>query len=147
MESTGVIKKILPAKTGTSTKTGNTWLVQPFILEVRSGEHGQYTRNQLFEVFGEDRVKQFQLFEGKSVKVMFDLEAREVDGKWFNSTRVFDMKDVMPQQHSPQYRQQPPQPQNGYFQPVQPQNGYFQPVQLGYPQQRTDPVTGEPLPF
>lgn len=164
MESVGKIIKILPARTGTSERTGNAWVVQPFLLEVRTGEHGQYTKKQLFEVFGEDKIKQFQLFEGKTVKVMFDLEAKEgKEGTWFNSTRVWDMKEMVPQTQpqQSQYGQQPTQGQYGQQPQQRPQNGFYQPVQQGYqnptpyyqPQQHNpyqpnvDPVTGEPLPF
>jgi hypothetical protein len=146
-------------------------MAQTYVMEVVSGDHGQYKRKFAFEVFGEDRIKQFGLNVGMSVKVFFDIEASEYEGKWYNRVRAYAVESTVghqqpympqfsqPQQPQGQYRQQPQQgyqqrpPQNGFYQPVQQgypqQNGYYQPQQP--PQQpfppHTDPVTGEPLPF
>jgi hypothetical protein len=127
MESKGTVFKILPAITGTSQKSGQPWMAQSFVIEVSYGDHGQYKRKQVFEIFGEDRIKEAQLSEGLTVKVSFDLEAREYEGRWYNSTRVWKVEHIMPQQG---YRQQMQYPQAQR----PPQNGYFQPVQQGYPQ-------------
>lgn len=145
MESTGTIIKILPAVSGTSARTGNPWMSQQFVIEVRTGEHGQYTKKQVYELFGEDKIKQANLVEGATVKVSFDIEAREFEGKWYNSLRAWNVSHIaqtqgqvvqQPQQR-PQQRQQYPQQQNvGYFQPTNQypqQGGYYQPQQ-GYPQ-------------
>ena len=149
MESKGIIFKILPAVSGTSQRTGNPWMAQSFVLEVSQGDHGQYKRKQVFEIFGEDRIKAAQLSEGLAVNVSFDLEAREHEGKWYNSARAWEVKHIVPpqqgaapvQQQRPQQPQQyPPQHQNvGYFQPqgggYPPNTGYYQP-QPGYPPQQ-----------
>lgn len=138
MESKGTIFKILPATSGTSQRTGNPWVAQQFVLEIRTGDHGQYKRNQVFEVFGEDRIKQFQLAEGASVIVYFDLEAREHEGKWFNTAKVYNLVHTAPQeqqmqQQMPQQQYQQRAPQQQQYQ-QRPQNGFYQPVQQGYPQ-------------
>lgn len=170
MEITGTIIVVCQATGGTSERTGNAWMAQTYVMEVRSGDHGQYTRKIAFEVFGEDRIKQFGLQVGMKVKVFFDIEANEYEGRWYNRIRAYAVENAVgqQQQYMPQYQQQPQQgqyrqqPQQGYQQRP-PQNGFFQPVQQGYqqpqgyyqPQQQvqqpfppqTDPVTGEPLPF
>lgn len=171
MEVEGTIIIVCPVDSGTSEKTGNTWMAQSYVLEVTSGDHGQYKRKMAFEVFGEDRIKQFALTVGKAVKVFFDIEASEWKGKWYNRVRAYAVESTVgtQQQYMPQYQQQPqqgyrPQPQQGgYQQQRPPQNGFYQPVQQGYQQQngfyqpvqqaqqpfppQTDPVTGEPLSF
>ena len=170
MEITGTIIVVCPPAGGTSERTGNAWMAQTYVIEVTSGDHGQYKRKTAFEVFGEDRIKQFNLQVGMKVKVFFDIEANEHEGKWYNRVRAYAVENAVgqQQQYMPQYQQQPQQgqyrqqTQQGYQQRP-PQNGFFQPVQQGYqqpqgyyqPQQQaqqpfppqTDPVTGEPLPF
>lgn len=174
MEITGTVCVVCNAQSGTSERTGNSWMAQTYVLEVTSGDHGQYKRKFAFEVFGEDRIKQFNLSVGRQVKVFFDIEASEYEGRWYNRVRAYAIENVVGQQQSymPQYQQQPqqqqgyrPQQQQGGYQQRPPQNGFYQPVQQGYQQPtgfyqpqpqpqaqqpfppQTDPVTGEPLPF
>lgn len=159
MESQGVIFKVLPAVSGQSQRTGNPWMAQSFVLEVSQGDHGQYKRKQVFEIFGEDRIKEANLSEGLSVKVYFDLEAREHEGKWYNSARAWKVEQAFPSQGQPtgqrpaqQYRQQPqqqyrqqPQQNVGYFQPTgqyPPQGGYYQ----QQPQQQFPPQQPQQFP-
>ena len=111
MQSTGVIIHVLPAASGTSERTGNPWMAQSFVIEVSSGDHGQYKHKEVFEIFGEDRIAQAKLQEGATVQVGFDLEAREYEGKWYLRAKAYDVRHVQPQvQQQPQqhqYRQQP----------------------------------------
>ena len=39
-------------------------------------------------VFGEDRIKQFNLQPNDEVRVRFHIEAHEYNGRWFNETRL-----------------------------------------------------------
>lgn len=167
MEAKGKIIAVCEAVGGTSERTGNSWMAQTYVIEVTSGDHGQYKRKIAFEVFGEDRIKQFNLTVGRDVKVFFDIEANEYEGKWYNRVRAYAVENATGSQqpYMPQY-QQPPQQgyrQQGGYQQRPPQNGFYQPVQQGYQQRngfyqpvqqvqqpfppQTDPVTGEPLPF
>lgn len=128
MQSTGVIIHVLPAASGTSGRTGNPWKVQSFVIEVASGDHGQYKHKEVFEIFGEDRIAQAKLQEGVTVQVSFDLEAREYESKWYLKAKAYDVRHVQQQPQQQQYRQQPQMQQRP------PQNGFYQPVQQGYPQ-------------
>lgn len=149
MEQTGTIKKILPARSGTGGKSGKPWMAQSFILEVKTGEHGQYKKDQMYEIFGEEKIKDAQLFEGKVVKVSFDIEAHEYEGRWYNSVRAWKVEAVQPAgqayQQQQQYRPQPaPQPQGYYPQQPYPQQqpqGYYPQQYAGQPQPQGD------LPF
>jgi hypothetical protein len=40
------------------------------------------------KVFGEDKIKQFNLQPYDEVKVRFHIEAHEYNGRWFNETRI-----------------------------------------------------------
>lgn len=65
MEIQGKIIAVLPPKSGTSARGG--WKSQQYVLETEE----QYPKRLLFEVFGEDKIKQFDLKEQARVKVGF----------------------------------------------------------------------------
>ena len=87
MELTGRIIAVLEAKSGTSSKTGNTWMMQEYVIEVL----GQYPRHCAFTVFGEDRIKQLNIQNGENLTVQFDIDAREYNGKWYNDFRAYNV--------------------------------------------------------
>jgi len=50
----------------------------------------QYPRKMNFEVFGVDRIQQFNIQLGEVLTVSFDIDAREASGgRWFNSIRAY----------------------------------------------------------
>lgn len=87
MDLTGKIIAVLPANSGVSQRTGNPWMSQEYVIEVP----GQYPRKCLFRVFGEDRIKQFNIQMGQDVTVSFDIDAHEYNGRWFNEIRAFSV--------------------------------------------------------
>lgn len=87
MELTGRIIAVQEAKSGTSSKTGNTWMMQEYVIEVP----GQYPRHCAFTVFGEDRIKQLNIQMGEDLTVQFDIDAREYNGRWFNDFRAYNV--------------------------------------------------------
>ena len=95
MELTGKIIAVLEAKSGTSSKTGNSWMMQGYVIEVP----GQYPRRCAFTVFGEDRIKQLNIQNGEDLTVQFDIDAREYNGRWYND---FSAHNVIRDQQIPQ---------------------------------------------
>ena len=87
MELTGRIIAVLEAKSGTSSKTGNSWMMQGYVIEVP----GQYPRHCAFTVFGEDRIKQLNIQNGEDLTVQFDIDAREYNGRWYNDFRAYNV--------------------------------------------------------
>ena len=87
MELAGRIIAILEAKSGTSSKTGNTWMMQEYVIEVP----GQYPRHCAFTVFGEDRIKQLNIQMGEDLTVQFDIDARDYKGRWYNDFRAYNV--------------------------------------------------------
>ncbi len=85
MELTGKIIAVLPQRSGTSNRTGSEWRVGSYVLETMD----QYPRKLAFDVFGADRIAQFNLQAGEIVTVYFDIDAHEYQGRWFNSIRAF----------------------------------------------------------
>lgn len=60
---------------------------QDYVIEVP----GQYPRRCVFRIFGEDRIKQFNLQMNEDVTVQFDIDAHEYQGRWFNDVRAYNI--------------------------------------------------------
>ena len=88
MELTGKIIAVLPANSGVSSRTGNPWMSQEYVIEVP----GQYPRKCMFRLFGEDRIKQFNIQMGEELTVSFDIDAHEYNGRWFNEIRAYNIQ-------------------------------------------------------
>jgi hypothetical protein len=87
MELTGKIIAVMEARGGVSARTGNSWKTQEYVLEVP----GQYPKRCLFNVFGEDRINQFNIQNGEELTVQFDIDAREYNGRWYNDIRAYNV--------------------------------------------------------
>lgn len=89
MELSGKVIAVLEARSGIS-KTGNPWKVQEYVIET----HDQYPRRMCFDVFGEDKINQFKIQLGEELNVSFDVDAREYQGRWYNSIRAWKVERV-----------------------------------------------------
>ncbi len=89
MELSGKIIAVLEPRGGVS-KSGNNWKVQEYVLET----HDQFPRKMCFDVFGEEKIQQFNIQAGEELTVSFDIDAREWNGRWFNSIRVWKVDRV-----------------------------------------------------
>ena len=87
MDLTGKIIAVMPASSGVSQRTGNSWMSQDYVVEVP----GQYPKRCVFRVFGEDRIKQFNIQMGQDYTVSFDIDAHEYQGRWFNDIRAYSV--------------------------------------------------------
>ncbi len=85
MEITGKIIQVLEPRKGISARTGNEWVCGQYVLETI----GEYPRKMAFDVFGSDKMQQFNIQLGEVLNVSFDIDAREYQGKWYNSIRAF----------------------------------------------------------
>jgi hypothetical protein len=88
MDLTGKVIAVLPANSGVSQRTGNAWMSQEYVIEVP----GQYPRKCLFRIFGEERIKQFNIQMGEDITVSFDIDAHEYNGRWFNEIRAYNIQ-------------------------------------------------------
>ena len=92
MELTGKIIAVLPERGGIS-KAGNEWKIQEFVLETQE----QYPRKMMFNVFGADRLAQFNIQLGEVLTVSFDIDSREYNGRWYNDIRAWKVdRNVAP---------------------------------------------------
>lgn len=87
MDLTGKVIAIMEARSGVSQRTGNPWMTQEYVIEVP----GTFPRKMLFNIFGEDRIKQFNIQPGEEITVQFDIDAREYNGRWFNDIRAYNI--------------------------------------------------------
>lgn len=85
MEITGKIIAVLPAREGVSQRTGNPWKIQEYVIET----HDQYPRKCCFNVFGAEKISQFNIQVGEELTVSFDIDAREYQGKYYNDIRAW----------------------------------------------------------
>ena len=60
----GRILKVMPAQSGTSQRTGNSWMTQEYVLQFHVWDGARNPNYFIFRVFGEDRIKQFAIKEG-----------------------------------------------------------------------------------
>ena len=60
---------------------------QTYVIETQ----GQYPKKLAFDVFGEERIKQFNIKQGEELTVSFDFDAHEYNGRWFNQIRAFNV--------------------------------------------------------
>lgn len=84
MEIKGRIIAVMPVKTGTSKK-GEPYASQDYVIETLE----QYPRRCQFNVFGEDKIKKFNIQMSGEYTVQFDINAREYNGRWFNEVRAW----------------------------------------------------------
>lgn len=87
MDLTGKVIAIMEARSGVSARTGNPWMTQEYVIEVP----GTYPRRMVFNIFGEDKIKQFNIQAGEEITVQFDIDAREYNGRWFNDIRAWNI--------------------------------------------------------
>jgi hypothetical protein len=59
-----------------------------YVLETTND---RFPRKMVFEVFGADKLQQFNIQVGEMVRVSFDIDAREYQGRWYNSIRAWNV--------------------------------------------------------
>ena len=94
MELEGKISVVMPAASGVSQSTGNQWMSQEYVMAYYWFPNQTNPSYIVMRVFGEDRIKQFNLQPNDEVRVRFHIEAHEYNGRWF----VFGEADREPYQ-------------------------------------------------
>ena len=90
MEIIGKAIAALPVKSGVSQRTGEQWQSREYVIETQE----QYPKKMCFEVFGTDKLKEFNIRNNDLIKVHFDITAREYNGKWYNTIRAWKVEHV-----------------------------------------------------
>ena len=81
MEIQGKIIHNLGEQSGVS-KAGNSWKKHEYVLETQES----FPKQVHFDFFGE-RADQYPLNVGDVIKLSFDIESREYNGRWYTSIR------------------------------------------------------------
>lgn len=96
-EISGKIIAVLDKRNGISASTNTPWSVQQYVIET----HEQYPKKLCFDVFGEDKINQFNIQIGEELTVYFDINAREYQGRWYNSFRAWKVERTTSQPSIP----------------------------------------------
>ena len=88
MELEGKISVVMQAVSGVSQTTGNQWMTQEYVIAYYWFPNQTKPSYIVMRVFGEDRIKQFNLQPNDEVRVRYHAEAHEYNGRWFNEMRL-----------------------------------------------------------
>jgi len=137
MEIIGKIIAAFPEVGGTS-KAGNPWKKREYVLETQE----TYPKKVFFDFFGE-RAEQYPLQVGQVIKLSFDIDSREYNGRWFVSIRGWKAEPA--DQAAPAMAPQAPT----YGPAPQMPQGYATPAGVPTPPPAVDlaPAPTDDLPF
>ena len=116
MEFTGRVKKILPARTGVSQRTGNEWKALPFIFEYFENPTDRFADTVLLETFDTNVID--NLKEGMEIRCGFGHRTRDYDGKTYNELRLYKIESVRGAQQAAQAANAPAEAQQTAAQPI-----------------------------
>lgn len=85
MELQGKIIVVLPERSGTSQR-GNQWRSITYVLETQE----QYPKKLAFDVTN-DKIDLLNIQVGEFLTVQFDINAREYQGRYFNSVQAWNV--------------------------------------------------------
>lgn len=86
LELTGKLIQILPLQSGTG-KNGN-WQKQDFVIETSD----QYPKKVCFSAWADKADVVKTINPGTTVKVAFNAESREFNGKWYTDLRIWKIE-------------------------------------------------------
>ena len=87
MEISGKVIAVQPIQTGEG-KNGQ-WRKQEYVIEYDSNP--QYPHRMMFNLWGE-KIDQYHMQEGQSVRVSYEIECREYNGRWYNDIRAWKIE-------------------------------------------------------
>lgn len=99
MEIQGKIISILPIQSGTS-KSGNAWSKQEYVIETAD----KYPKRMCFGAWN-DKIRELAIREGESLKIFFEVDAREWQSKWFNQITAYKVERACVEHSNPQNEQ------------------------------------------
>ena len=138
MEIQGKVIAVLPERSGVSAR--GEWKSQTYVIETQE----QYPKKMAFDVFGADRLAQFNIQSGEVINVSFDIDAHEYQGRWFNSIRAWNVTKVS--QQAAQQAMASSANAAGVANPTNQQN-LFPPEQQSAQQQAQQRGNSDDLPF
>lgn len=84
-----IVRK-LPVQNGTSAR--GPWAKQEFVVEYKDG---QFPNQVCMNVWGADKVRDLERFQiGDNVRISFNLNSREFNGRWYNDVRAWKIESA-----------------------------------------------------
>lgn len=102
MEIEGKIIAALEPRSGVSQRTGKAWASQEFVMERVDLRYG-ITTHVLFNVFGEDKLREYGIKVGDKVTAHIEIDAREFNGRWYNDIRAWKVEVFRQPSSAPAY--------------------------------------------
>ncbi len=88
MEITGKIIVALPERSGVTSR--GEWKSQEFVIET----FDTYPKKCVFQVFGEEKLSSFNIKLNETLKVSFNIDAHEYNGRYFNSLMAYNVERI-----------------------------------------------------
>jgi hypothetical protein len=86
LELTGTLKQVLPEVSGQGRN--GPWSKQDFVIETP----GEYPKNVCCTMWGDKAKALENLRQGQQIKVFFDVESREYNGKWYTDVKAWKVE-------------------------------------------------------
>ncbi len=87
MEIQGKVIQLLQEQKGEGRN--GTWRKKEYVIETQD----QYPKKVCFNMWG-DKIDQFPMKEGDVVKVFFDIESREYNGRWYTDVKAWKVEST-----------------------------------------------------
>ena len=85
---TGKIIVALPERSGVTSR--GEWKSQEFVIET----FDTYPKKCVFQVFGEEKLSSFDIKLNETLKVSFNIDAHEYNGRYFNSLMAYNVERI-----------------------------------------------------
>lgn len=86
----GTIEKLMPISKGISA-SGREWVKQDIVMSMANG---QFVKHFTAAVMGQDRIDNFKLRVGDNIIAYIDVDAKEYNGRWYNSINIWKVERV-----------------------------------------------------
>lgn len=86
----GTIEKLMPISKGISA-SGREWVKQDIVMSMANG---QFVKHFTAAVMGQDRIDNFKLRVGDNIIAYLDVDAKEYNGRWYNSINIWKVERV-----------------------------------------------------
>lgn len=86
----GTIEKLMPISKGISA-SGREWVKQDIVMSMANG---QFVKHFTAAVMGQDRIDNFKLRVGDNIIAYLDIDAKEYNGRWYNSINIWKVERV-----------------------------------------------------
>ena len=86
----GTIEKLMPISKGVSA-AGREWVKQDIVMSMANG---QFVKHFTAAVMGQERIDNFKLRVGDNIVAYLDVDAKEYNGRWYNSINIWKVERV-----------------------------------------------------